>query len=189
MSIANIAAVKQYYTEIELRLNDAQRYLTLVKMEYYTVLRNALEMPKYAEEIMTRYANLMASIESKIDALETKLPCQPFINKFGLEGHEQYKEKYPINHKTQIDEVYAEGRPELYIPQHEPIVFRADGVVPPTIEFHYIIAKFERWGWSNDEGAIRIHSLAYIPETNTILIDKSVGWIYVDMYKEKGATE
>lgn len=107
--------------------------------------------------------------ESLLAELEKRLPCDEFIDRFGLELHEVYRHRYPINMKTQVDQVYT-MHPEYIIERPELgqfSIFIPD-MPPPIFKTQQITIRFEQWHIAHPDGAS--WWLAYAPELNTVVV-------------------
>lgn len=108
----------------------------------------------------------LQAIPDEIKALEAKLPCQAFIDKFGTNLWEFYKAKYPVNHHSELIEWLMSSDMVCYL-IIEPGQFIGYGASTPPLEISFKRgeARFERWGMPDPSTWVR---LAYAPEINTI---------------------
>lgn len=109
----------------------------------------------------------IAHLRIDIGSLESQLPCQALLDRFGLEMHEHYRQKYPINHDTTLRAV-EHGRWEWHylLPiEANKLIVLEESPSPFAPAIRKGTARFEQFvksGW-----AYGIY-LAWAPEINTV---------------------
>lgn len=162
-----IIEAKSKLDEIEERLANFRKAMAETWMEFLADPTFENVAPGYevalklAEDERTR-------LLAEVDWLEKQLPCQAFIDRFGLEMHEYYKAFYPINRDTRIQDV-PYGYPTIhYSLPEDPIdmmTYRMDAI-PTRIDIRHGEAQFKRF--ARRSGPTIDLAFAYAPEINVI---------------------
>lgn len=177
--------VERRYGEAKADLHNAKKQLQAVEAKSRDVSTYELEAFGFSipvENMAEYYKEWIARLKLYISHIEALLPCDAFITKFGLECHELFKEKYPIGHKTKLEEVDSHGQPGYYYTRMDPIQIAKWGdPLPVSVEVKRNVSTWERWGWTEGGSEIRIHRLAYAADIDTVFIDRKEGWTYIEV--------
>lgn len=116
-------------------------------------------------QIIADIDHMKARWQAAENELLTLSYCAPLLQKVGVELHDMYQKKHPINRLTSfvkmerhIEEVH------YYIMDDTEVHFNVQPI-SPIMSHRRGVAKMETWADGNKEIYIR---LAYAPETNTL---------------------
>lgn len=107
-----------------------------------------------------------------LNALIDKRPCKDLIHALGLQFHEFYRLRHPINKDTRVFKDVM-GHPVIHYQLADELAeLRMDAMPSPVVVARTGEAKFERFAYTCD-GAYILYEIAYAPEINTLWYRKS----------------
>lgn len=105
-------------------------------------------------------------LDKEIKRLENLLPCQAFINRFGIEAHEVFREKYPINKDTKVRQVRMYNRQYMHM-TYKPQSLSYGPLSPIGPSPKQELINFEEWAWNRNSPH---WFLAYHAEENIVFV-------------------
>lgn len=156
---------RKFYGEIRERVSSLEKEIADLRVNHAKSLHEELQGLRPNRDVSQFFERAIKYHENGLDELRRKLPCDLFWNMFGLQLHEAFREKYPINYYTRLFEVSNEAMQEWVFPMIVESKFVFGSEPPTAVNTRHYHVPLKQWsdgynfvylGWIDEERIVLV---------------------------------